>query len=72
MMGTLSQCIHVSNPPVVNFKYLTILFVNYTTIKLKKSSYMNLNKEKELHITSPFSHFLHSMRSKDKLNSLNF
>ena len=30
----LSQCIWISNHHTVHFKYLTILFVNYTSIKL--------------------------------------
>lgn len=32
----LSQCIHRSNHHVVHLKYLTILFLNYTSIKLKE------------------------------------
>ena len=32
----LSQCICVSNHHIVYFKYLTLSFVNYTSIKLKK------------------------------------
>lgn len=34
MVQTLGPCIYVSNHPDVNFKYITILFVNYTAIKL--------------------------------------
>lgn len=32
----LSQCIHLLNHHVVNFEYLTILFVNSTSINLGK------------------------------------
>ena len=32
--GPLSQCVHISNH-VVHFKYLIIVFVPYTSIKLK-------------------------------------
>lgn len=35
MGGILSQCVHVSDHHVVHFKYLTILFVNYTLIKIQ-------------------------------------
>ena len=31
----LSQCICIINPHIVHYKYLTVLFVNYTSIKLK-------------------------------------
>ena len=34
MGGILSQCIHISNHHIVHFKYLKILFVNYTSVKL--------------------------------------
>ena len=34
-MEIISQCICISNHPSVHFKYLTILYVNYTSIKLK-------------------------------------
>ena len=33
-VGILSQGIHISNDHVVHFKYSTILFVNYTSVKL--------------------------------------
>ena len=36
MGGILSQCICISNHHVVHFKHLTILFVNYTSIKLRE------------------------------------
>lgn len=36
----LSQCIHVSTHHVVYLKYLTALFVHYTSIKLKKRSWI--------------------------------
>ena len=32
----LSQCKHISNYYIVHIKHLTILFVNYTSIKLEK------------------------------------
>ena len=42
----LSQCTHtsncISNHHKVHFEYLTILFVNYITIKLKKKKNLNL------------------------------
>ena len=36
IVGILSQCImyYVSNHYLLHFKYITILFVNYTSIKL--------------------------------------
>ena len=34
--GILSQCLHIANCHNVNFKYLTILFVNYISMKLKR------------------------------------
>ena len=37
--GIPSQCICTSNHHDVNFKYLTILFVNCTSRKLEKSKY---------------------------------
>lgn len=36
LLNILSQCIHMSSRYNVHFKYLTILFVNYTSTKLKK------------------------------------
>lgn len=36
MEGILSQCLHRANCHNVNFKYLTILFVNYISMKLKR------------------------------------
>ena len=36
MEGILSQCRHTSNHWDVCFKYLTLLFVNYTSIRLEK------------------------------------
>ena len=35
MVGILSPCIHISNHLTIGFKYVTILFVNHTSIKLK-------------------------------------
>lgn len=32
-----SQCIQISDHHMVHFKYITSLFVNYTSIKLEKS-----------------------------------
>lgn len=34
--GLLSQCMSISSHHDMHFKYLGILFVNYTSIKLKK------------------------------------
>ena len=36
MVGIVSQCICTSNHHNVHFKYLTILFVSYTSISWKK------------------------------------
>ena len=36
IVGIRSQCIWLSNHHTVQFKYITILFFNYTSIKLKK------------------------------------
>lgn len=36
MVGIPSQYIHVSNDHVIHFKYITILFVNYTSVKVKR------------------------------------
>jgi len=36
MGGVLSQCKHISNHHIVHFKYLLILFVSYTSVKLGK------------------------------------
>ena len=37
LMGRiLPKCIRISNHHQIHFKYLTILFVNYTSIKVKK------------------------------------
>lgn len=41
VQGILSQCIYVSNYHVLHLKYLTILFVNCTSIKL-------INKEENI------------------------
>lgn len=35
LAGMLSQCICISNHGDVHFKYLSILFVSHTSIKLK-------------------------------------
>ena len=43
MEGILSQCVRISNCHVVNFKYLTILFVNYTSMKLKRKKNTHSN-----------------------------
>ena len=36
MVGILSQHTYMSNYPVVHFQYVTISFVHYTSIKLRK------------------------------------
>ena len=36
-VGILSQFICISNHYIVHFKYITILFVHYTSIKLKEN-----------------------------------
>lgn len=38
----LSQCMHVPNHHNVYFKYLKILFVNYTSVRLKKEEVMRV------------------------------
>ena len=38
MGGILPQCVPISNHHKVRLKYLTILFVNYTSVKPKHSS----------------------------------
>ena len=45
----LSQCLCTSNQHVVHFKYLKILFVIYTSIKLKKGK----SKEKNKYLKQP-------------------
>ena len=44
LKGILSQCIYVSNYHVLHFKYLTILFVNCTSIKLKNKEEKGFKK----------------------------
>ena len=41
-MAILSQCIDISNHHVVHVKYIAILFVNYTSIKLRKKFHMKI------------------------------
>ena len=53
----LLQCIHTSNLHIVYFKYLTTLFVNYTSIKLKKDK---TNNEILLHQLPVDSHLTES------------
>lgn len=36
MVGIPLQCTHMSNPHTVNFKYVTILFVTYASVKLER------------------------------------
>ena len=38
IVSILSQCVCISNLYFVHFKYIIILFVNYTSIKLEKKS----------------------------------
>lgn len=58
MVVFLSQCILVTNHHVVHFKYLTILFASYTSMKLKfekKKEYrlaFSLNTKVNLAISS--------------------
>lgn len=44
--GTLSQCVGMSNYYIVHYKYLTILFVSYTSIKLEKNFKKEQRKSK--------------------------
>ena len=53
----ISQCIHITNLHIVYFKYLTTLFVNYTSIKLKKDK---TNNEILLHQLPVDSHLTES------------
>lgn len=46
MMGILSQGICISNNHIVHFKYTTILFANYTSVK-PKNIIKHLQLEKE-------------------------
>ena len=48
--GILSQCTHTSNYHDVHFQHLTILFVNYVSIKVKYEKDLSLNMKKELNI----------------------
>lgn len=41
MRGIFSQCVCISSRHIVYFKYLTILFLNYTSIKLEKKNPKN-------------------------------
>lgn len=47
MVGIHSQCLWISNHYIVHFKYFTILFVNYISVKLegKKEKEMGLSWE---------------------------
>ena len=65
----LSQCIHILNNYTAHFKYITALFVKYTSIKLTKEKARKQRKEKEnkslvkylfLHPAVPFG-LLYSM-----------
>ena len=53
MGEVLSQRIRIANHPVVHLKYLTILFVNYTSIKLKKINIVMSNGSSVSTETSP-------------------
>ena len=46
--GILSQCTHTSNYHDVHFQHLTILFVNYVSIKVKYEKDLSLNMKKEM------------------------
>lgn len=50
MVGILSQCIHILNHYVINFKYITILSVKYTLTEL----------EEDLKLWNQFNTSLHS------------
>ena len=39
------QCIHTSNHQIVPLRYISFLFVNDSSIKLKKEKIMNKTKE---------------------------
>ena len=41
IVGNFSQYMHLSNNYIVHFKYITILFVNYTSGKLKSNHVRN-------------------------------
>ena len=41
IVGNFSQYMHISNNHIVYFKYITVLFVNYTSGKLKSNHVRN-------------------------------
>ena len=41
-MGLISQCTHTSDHHIVHFKYITILLVNYTSVKLGEMNYLRI------------------------------
>lgn len=51
IVGVVSKCIYVSNHRVVHYKYITVLFVNYASIKLEKKFFKN----KESYIGQKFT-----------------
>lgn len=42
----LSQCVHISNDHNIHIKYLKILEINHTSIKLEKKCQSHENKER--------------------------
>ena len=41
-LGIISQCIHISHHHIVHFKYIKILLVNYTSMKLGEINYLRI------------------------------
>lgn len=60
MVRILSQWIYISYNYVIHFQWITILFVNYTSIKLKKDKWMNMqNKLQIIEMSFTFSSETH-------------
>ena len=60
------QCTHMSNLHIVYLKYLTILFVNYTSVKLAKKNNpfnkdMNCDRVVRSSISRPDSNIIHAV-----------
>lgn len=57
MVGIPSQCVYISNH-IVDFKYIAILFVSYTSVKLKKEKSKFLVGNTHTHKEDIISFFL--------------
>ena len=66
MVETVSQGMHVLNHHIVHSKYITILFVNFTSIKLiKRECFDEANRK-----SSSQSHLLEGILESQKQTSL--